>query len=149
MSALQQSNEFPTLREELSRKALETIEKIALDDKVGRINRAQYAYAVDVLWSALAGLVDDDFRQIIEIMGEVKPDASIFTRTYMRDAHGNIAVVTNLHDGRVRLQTHPLNGVATVTKMFDFRQNVGSHREAKEKYETLIDALVARGFEEI
>lgn len=142
--------EVPELRQEIDRKAIETIEKIEKDFQNGRITRGQYAYAVDVLWSAYAGVVDKDFMFIMEQMGNSRQDGSFFTRHYLRDATGGVAVVTNLHDGRVRLQVTPLGQESPqIDKMFDFRPEVGTMKSAREKEMALIDGLINRGFQEI
>ena len=146
----QTPTDTPILYEELCRKSLETVEKIHNDDKNGRINKAQYAYAVDVLWSALAGLVDKDFTIMMEVMGNTPRDGSFFSRTYLRNQDGDVMKVTNLMDGRVRMELLPANReLAGGEKEFDFRSEVGTMQLAKKKELDLIDGLLLRGFQEI
>lgn len=142
--------QVPELRDEINRKAFETIEKITRDDQSGRITKGQFAYAVDVLWSVVSGLVEKDITIMMEVMGNTPDDGSFFTRTYLRDAKGNIAKVTNLHDGRVRFELIPIrHGEAAADKIYDFRPEIETMKCAKNKELAIIDILIAKGYEEI
>lgn len=136
-------SDFPTLKEELNRKTLETIEKIVQDHASGRINEAQYAYAIDVMWSAVAGLVDADFNIIIETMTKAKKDGSLFTREYYQHPTKGVVRLINTSDGRVLFKT------SASTKLFDYREGINPHKEAKEKFRELGDKLVESNFEQI
>ena len=146
----QTPTDTPILYEELCRKSLETVEKIHNDDKNGRINKAQYAYAVDVLWSALAGLVDKDLMIMFEVMGNTPRDGSFFNRTYLKNREGDVVKITNFLYGRVRLEVIPGNpDLAVSEREYDFRSEVGTMQLAKKKELDLIDGLLLRGFQEI
>ena len=94
----------PTLQEELSRKSLETIEKIESDLKLGKITNAQYGYAVDVLWSAIAGIADKDFVMMMEIMSnKVSHDDSFNIVGFFHNEAGDVVKVVNPCDGTIRL----------------------------------------------
>ena len=58
--------EVPVLAEELKRKVLEAMTKAYLDYKAGKVTEAEAKYALDIMWMAVAGLVDNDFKLMIE-----------------------------------------------------------------------------------
>jgi hypothetical protein len=93
----------PTLREELDRKAVETLEKIEHDRASGRITAAQYDYGIDLLWSSWAGLISSDIIILLEIAAKAR--APVMTQTYLRNQPGTVFRITNHHDGKVSLST--------------------------------------------
>lgn len=58
--------EVPVLAEELKRKVIDAMLKLVHDYQTGKATEAQTKYAMDIMWLAVAGLVDDDFRTIQE-----------------------------------------------------------------------------------
>lgn len=142
-------SDVPTLKDEIERKALTTLEKICLDQHNGRITEAQYAYGLDVLWSAVAGLAGADFTTVMSIAKDGRKDASRYTRAYFRARSGAIAKLTNLHDGRVMLDTIAPDGLSRTSKTFDFQNEIGSLKVAQDRFLQLEDVLFNKGFEPI
>lgn len=136
-------------QDEINRKALETIEKLAVDREQGRITEAQYAYGLDVLWSAIAGLVDKDLMVMMEVARVKKEGASFFTREYYCGGKGHIAKITNTHRGIVVADISLYDGTHNSRKLYDFREEPNPFKAAKEKFQALGDNLVAKGFNPI
>jgi hypothetical protein len=141
-------SDFPSLKEEVERKALETIEKIVSDRDHGRINESQYAYGVDLLWSLFAGVAGGDFMHMVEMMDASKKGCDQATRAYfLNRSKGVVARVKNFHDGLVTMNLIDKNG--ETEKLYDFRPEVGGVSRGKEKYQEICDALYKRGLDEI
>jgi hypothetical protein len=140
--------EIPTIREEIDRKALETIEKLQFDLSSGRINSQQYSYGISILWSAVSGLANDDFRQIIELMGEQVKKTPNITRSHFYSEKGVAARIINAHDGRVVL-TMFRQSSSNDMKKYDFREEPNASALGLEQYEKLRTKLKDSGFIEI
>jgi hypothetical protein len=75
--------EIPTIREELSRKSLEALERLVIDRAKGAITEAQFSTGMNVLWDIVAGLTDKDFIEIISTVKVNKNDDSFKRRRMM------------------------------------------------------------------
>jgi hypothetical protein len=65
--------ELPTLREELDRKTLETIQWLVRSTESGAITGDQLSVAVDTLFMAVSGLVDADFINMFTELQAICP----------------------------------------------------------------------------
>lgn len=74
---------LPSIREELSRKALDALQDLALRRVDKTITEAQFATGLNVLWETVSGLVDKDFFEIISTITVNKNDDSFRRRTFM------------------------------------------------------------------
>ena len=137
------------IQEEIDRKALETICKLANDRDQGRITESQYSYGLDILWSAIAGMVDTDLALMMEVAKVKKEGASFFTREYYCGGKGHIAKITNTHRGIVVFDLSLYDGTHQSRKLFDFREEPNPYVAAKQKFQELGDGLVAKGFNSI
>jgi hypothetical protein len=72
--------EVPVLADELKRKVMDSVIRVVSDFQLGKVTEAQAKYAMDMLWLGVAGLVDDDFRLIMERFDE--------TLSYHHDKRG-------------------------------------------------------------
>lgn len=63
--------EIPVLADELKRKVMDSVIRVVSDFQLGKVTEAQAKYAMDMLWLGVAGLVDDDFRLIMERFDEL------------------------------------------------------------------------------
>lgn len=75
--------EPPSIREELSRKALEALERLVIDRSRGTITEAQFSTGMNVLWDIAAGLTDKDFMEIISTVKVQKNDPSFKRHTML------------------------------------------------------------------
>lgn len=66
----QAAYELPTLKEELSRKALDTLEGLMVKRSHKEITRTELSMSLDTLFSAVSGLVEEDFLDLITMAGE-------------------------------------------------------------------------------
>ena len=59
------NTETPTIKEELNRKTIETLEYLIQRRQLGHISESQISTGLDVLFMNVSGLVDDDFVNLI------------------------------------------------------------------------------------
>ena len=140
-------SEVPSLKEEVERKAIETMEKIVSDRARGAINEAQYSYAVDVLWSLFAGVAGSEFMFIVEQMeSQKKPNAATVQSTHIKG--DKVAVVRNHYNGIVSVKI-VVPSAKVQSKVFDFRDSDQPLSEAKKKQEAILDSMFENDFIEI
>lgn len=137
------------LQDEIGRKAFETIEKLVNDREMAKITEAQYAYGIDILWSAVAGLVDKDLMIMMKIAKVKKEGASFFTREFYCGAKGHIAKLTNTHRGVVVFDLSLYDGTHKSRKLYDFREEPNPYKAAKAKFQELGDHMIAKGFNQL
>lgn len=75
--------EVPSIREELSRKALNTLQSLLIDRERGVLTEAQFGAALNVLWDTVSGLVDREFMDLISMVKVNKNDPSYRRRTML------------------------------------------------------------------
>lgn len=142
-------SDVPTLQDELNRKTLEAIEKLALDRDSGRITEAQYAYGVDIVWTTTAGLVDKDLMLMMELAQVKQPGPSFMTREFYMGGKGHLAKITNTHKGLVVLDLSLYDGTHSSRKIYDMREEPNPSKAGKAKFQELGDNLVAKGFNQL
>ncbi len=126
-------NDVSTLQEELTRKTLEALEKLASDRENGRITEAQYAYGLNILWTTTAGLVDKDLMLMMELAEVKKEGASFFTREFYLGGKGHIVKITNTHKGLVVLDLSLYDGCSQSRKIYDLRGRAEPHQSRAGK----------------
>ncbi|WP_323016376.1 hypothetical protein [Castellaniella sp.] len=136
----------PELHDEVVRKAYETIERLETDRVSGRITSAQFGYGVDILWSAVAGLVDGEFMTAVELLNAHRKEA-VTKLVFMHDETGAIVRVINDHKGSLTYTAfaHGKNKNAQ-NRVFDFTQEHQPLVHVKEKIAGIAKALHAKGF---
>lgn len=139
-------SEAPSLREELDRKALETLEQMESDLESGRISLAQYSYGVGLIWSSWAGLVSKGLMPLIEIMGG--KSVARETKSYLYRGDGQALVVTHDHKGMVRIEAFSPGQFPDV-RIVDRSAEPNSFIAGREAYQKAVAALLSRGYCEI
>ena len=137
----------PTLAQEIERKSIDTLEKLAVDLELGRITKAQYLYGLDILWSAVAGLAGTDFTIMIETAKLPNRDKEFVTRTYYQSDKGNVVRITNSMTGYVVVDVNL--GLAESRKLYNFRDEPNPTKQAAEKVADLEASLIGKGFKQI
>lgn len=61
---------LPTIKQELSRKSIETLEYLVNERKRGQITNDQYSVGLDVLFMTCNGIVESDFIDLVTLAGE-------------------------------------------------------------------------------
>ena len=137
-------NQTPELHDEIVRKAFETIEKMETDKSSGKITAVQYSYGVDILWSALAGLVDDDFMRALEMMGENRraPETKLF---FFDEKTGIVIRIVNDHAGKLTYTTFA-PGKNAENKVFDYKQEIKPMEHVKKTLKAIVTMLSKKGF---
>lgn len=135
----------PVLKDELNRKTLESIQKIAHEFSVGKITAAQYSYGVDILWNTVAGLVSEDFTQMAALMDNQKLDDSAHTHVFLSNDKGAVIKVTNFHNGIVQVASVVSATPSKPTK-YDYREEPRAHEAAHQKFLSVVATLKQAGF---
>lgn len=136
-------SELPTIKEELTRKALDTLEGLERDRKSGIITEAQYAVGVDVLWGTVAGLVDKDFIELISLTAVKKSDRSFLRRALLVNAAGVVvSVILFPQDYSIVVRTF-------IGGRIDRKQVESDTMEkALEKYNLFLAKLRGKGYDQ-
>jgi hypothetical protein len=143
-------SDVPSLQDELNRKTFETVDRLFADLQNGRVTDAQYDYGIEILWNAVAGLVDRDFMDIAAEMRTLKKDETFLTKWYMRNAKGDTVVLANSHKGKVKMTVYPAGQVEPArVQVFDLTQESRSIPKAFDKFNELASKLEANGFHRI
>lgn len=139
-------SDIPTIQEEINRKAFETLQKIVNDFNLGKISKSQYRYAVDIAWSALSGLFDDEMRMMFEQLSRDTQSVSLSEKTVFRHLKSGIDIL--LIDSKtgavVFKRLH--KDLPDKVDFFDFREEPNPYLAAKQKIEQMRDSLISKGF---
>lgn len=76
-------SDFPTLQQELERKALETLQKAVFDYQERRINAAEAYTIIQTVWDVTAGLITKDTMEVV----------SACQRRFTRPINRNLKIV--------------------------------------------------------
>lgn len=82
-------SDLPTLREELDRKSMETVDYLFSNLDNGKITMSQFSTGLDVLFMATAGLVDKGIVDLVTNGAEYvrqAPDDMIIKRVFIKDS---------------------------------------------------------------
>lgn len=137
--------EVPTLKEEIDRKAIETIESVLRARVNGSITEQQYSYAVDLIWSLFSGIAGNDFTGILEQMDSQKKE-KIFVTQMVFAKNGSTVVVRNLHNGMVITTTLKNGNNVPSQNLKDFRDEIGGTKKALQTFEEICKSLTRMGF---
>lgn len=141
-------DELPTVQDELTRKAFETLERLILHLEQGRITDAQFNTGVEVLWDTTSGLVH---RPFFEAISEVK--GAVQTKFVERRIFGKgrtaIVVERSLADPKVVVKE--IAGVERfrVVKRKDFSDEPVPSKSALEAVQRYVAKLLNMGFKEV
>lgn len=143
-------NAVPTVQEELNRKTMAAIEKLEFDRQIGKCTEAEYAYALSVLWEAVAGLVDKDFFEITAVMAQsLKGVYEVSEFFHSRMLGWTTAKITNTRMGYVILDLYSPNTDAKSQNVYDFTDEANMFLASKNKVEALQQNLIKKGFSKI
>ena len=139
-------SDHPSLREEVNRKAFEVLEKINTDYTLGKINKAQFKYGVDIAWLLVSGLISEDIFKMFELLGQEANSISYSEKSYYRHPVYGWTIV--LIDSKVGLIIFKLMKLGDKDKVnsFDFRQEPNPYLSAKAKFEYLEAGFIKAGF---
>ena len=136
----------PSLQEELNRKTLETLEKINADYTLGKISKAQYKYGVDIAWSCVAGLVEQDLIRMFEWLDKDTKSISYSEKTVYRHLKSGIDIVIIDSKTGLLLYKRLHQGSPDKVQAFDLRAEPNPYLAAKEKLQQLDSDLINKGF---
>lgn len=138
-------SDIPSLREEVNRKCLETLQKLHDDYTLGKINNGQYKYAIDICWSLVAGLIDDGNRQIIEQFSRETTAISYSEKSYFRNEEGLVVVIIDSKAGLLLFKLIK-QGEKDKINTFDFREEQNPTLAAKNKLVEIVQSISNKGF---
>lgn len=149
----QTAHELPTIQEELSRKAIDTLEELLRKEKQGKINKAQLDVALDTLFSTVSGMVDEEFIDLITLASdEVKShDQSYIDRRLFVNEDDRLVVVCHpINSSAVTLLTDPhYDGLWAKVVEKDFSESAIPEEAAKKHAERIVRNLKLKGFKEL
>lgn len=132
----------PTLREELDRKAFQTVDWLFTSLEKGKLTPAQFSTGIDALFMATSGLVDEDIATIITGTNDMAKKG-VFKRVLMRrDA---TCVLTRVAGASNFLMIAYRAG----EQMSERIKECDSSQEAARSMEQFAQALIAKGYIEI
>jgi hypothetical protein len=124
-----------TYTEELTRKTLETVERLALRHEQGVLTDKQFRIALDVVWDCTSGLVDE--------IGPLMEDAVEMGLTPEREqivvSNGALVIIINRHNTTVT-RTNAL------TKVEGNLMSFFTEGEAVDHVRKLVAAFKTKGF---
>lgn len=133
---------FPTIQEELERKAFEQLERLAVQLEHGVISEAQFDTGVMSVWHCVSGLVGKDTTELISGIKTLKTvgiasytDSRVFTK----GKHLAI-LIRNLGDYSVHLTFG--DGEKSVKNSFKFRDELHPSKAALEKQNSITETLL-------
>lgn len=143
------AHDLPTVEEELDRKAIETLEQLLLRRQQGKITEAQFDVGLDALFSVAAGLVRDDFAELISLAGnEIDRNDSSFIQRRVFVKGGSILYInSNLDSETVIVKRCVAEGWTTVVKRFDDKPIAAV--AIKQYVDFVAKGMIGKGYEEI
>jgi hypothetical protein len=129
-------DDFPSLRQELDRKALEAVEFLTQSLKLGKITQHQYSTGLDVLSMNLNGLVDSGFVELLTEAGNLCPkEPQIISEVFF--IRGNwMKVSWTVGSSSVSVKV----GASVTSKDY------GTPEIARKRFKDIGDRIEARGF---
>lgn len=141
-------SEIPSLKEEINRKAFETLERINSDFTLGKINKAQFKYGIDIAWSLVSGLIAEDIFRMFEILSSQATSISYSQKSYFRNKDNWIITLIDSKTGLILFKLIR-QGVQDNVKTHDMREESNPSLAGKLKMEELTKAILNKGFFEI
>ena len=139
----------PTLSEEINRKTFETLQKIHADFSLGKINKMQYKYAVDIVWSNIAGLVDDDLVIMMEQFSKEVKSISCSEKSFFWNPTNGLAILLIDSKNGLVLFKAMYSGKESKITSYDLRGEPNPYLAGKNKREQLTAAFASKGFVEL
>lgn len=78
-------SDVPSLREELDRKVFEALEDLANGTSTGRMTAAEVSGGIKTIFTAVSGLVDNKFIEIITGLGDLYGNKNGEKRIFIKD----------------------------------------------------------------
>lgn len=138
-------SDFPTLSEEINRKAFETIQKLSFDFRNGNITEGQFKYGVDIAWSILAGLVDTDCIAMFGELGDMSKSISYSERHVFRNNDGSLVLIIDSKQGSLAYKIWDKDGNVK-SKTISYKDEPNPRLLAKYKIEALMNSLYKTGY---
>lgn len=134
----------PELKDEINRKALESIQYLITSVHAGRITPHQFSTGIDALWMAVAGLINEDIIDLITAAGDEAPkDQEIKKRVFIK-ARETIVVDRVVGDDKLYVRSY-FDADLTNTKC----QPCTDAAHARDNVVRLAEKLLTAGYTEI
>lgn len=139
------SNELPSIEEELNRKAFEELENLVNRHELGKITDAEYSASINTLFAVCSGLVEREFFELITAAGaEVNKSDSSFSRKRLFCKDNKLMILS---------QRPSIGGSSSLVTITAFSSNekmiTGGVDEVQKKMSHFITKLEAIDFHEI
>lgn len=138
------TTELPTVKEELDRKTVESIEWLLHAHTVGNLTENQFAAAIDALFMAVNGVVSEDVAQMLTEASQLPSRRTeVLKRHFIKD--GALVTVQRDVGGTAVQYATRVNGKIKTQRKTEY----DSAREAAEGMATSSRIIVGSGYEEI
>lgn len=127
-----------TVQSELTRKTLETVERMALRHELGVLSNSQFLTAIEAVWDCTSGLVDD----MRDIMADVAEAALVPERDQVVMSNGEIVLIFNRNKA-ITTVTNARTLEEGSLKAFD------TEAEAAEHVRKLVSAAEKKGLKRL
>lgn len=139
------TSDIPTIKEELERKSIEVLVRVAEQLRGGRIERRAACVAASTVWDVVSGLVDSSITQLAEQLVKENP-AHGWKRYFVGNDATKLPLVLVVVPGRayVLQKINPVDGERTVLKKRELEPG-----DLEEEVATLVDRLKLGGYIEL
>lgn len=141
---------MPTLREELDRKAVEAMEFLVASHQQGKIAQAELHTGLEAIWNTTAGLISSDITHLLAAMLDHIKEGIVIKRLFVSAAQEPVMIEHNLTSFSVKVNsqlTYSDGWKKSTLTCFD--DKVSPSVAAKEHFEKIAAALVAKGYREV
>lgn len=137
-------SQLPTLKEELDRKAFETIDWLATSFDQGKLTNAQYAAGLEALFMAVSGLCDDEIVDLITTASGIAGAPLALDKRHFIKGDTLVSLTRAGGQEEYHLAVRK-NGVVTSSQVKTF----DSAKAAQEAARQCADKLLAMGYAEL
>ena len=134
---------LPSLQDELNRKAFQTMEWLSNASDKAKISEAQFSTGVDALFMATSGLVDAGILALVSQASQIAGKGSAEVKRHFIKGDTIVTLCWVWDDAQVTV-TKRQNGARQKQQV-----SADSPAQARGRFNTMAQALLARGFEEL
>lgn len=139
--------ELPSIKEELTRKTFDELERLINYRELGKITNAEYLASVTTLFSICSGLVDNNFFEVISKASEEAERDYSMARTRLFRKGNNVVVISRTHDDSNRFAVKTLKCEIKEEKdVVGERDETDTNIDTEMKLQHFIDRLIFMGY---